>query len=46
MERAGKMLDKTWTKEKHLKYNKLLVKHQIKDKGIRDLWLKREKNPL
>ena len=26
--------DKAWTKEKHLKYNKLLVKYQIKDKKI------------
>jgi phosphorylcholine metabolism protein LicD len=33
---------KEWSKKKHLEYNKLLIKYQIKDKNIRDLWLKRD----
>lgn len=37
-----KIPDKTWSKEKHLKFNGFLTKYQIKDKNIRDLWIKRE----
>ena len=34
--------EKSWSKKKHLQYNKFRIRYKIRDKKIRDLWIKRE----